>query len=330
MLLNGISGLSEIRRRLPTTDLYFLNALESLRCAPRHISMAGSHIYKVGSLAVISRYATLSEINALAGSGVSRIVYLADDDFVAGATDHTLPLTYRRRLETFIRVEWPAIKQAADVVLVPSRALVDVYGSRAHRVQPLWHVPPADMAHFKKLSPFRLAFLGTRSHLRDLELVMPALAAALDGHRDLSLTLCLGKSAPPELVVRGRVQSLSPLPWWRYKRVIARQRFHLALYPLRPTKFNNARSANKVFEHAVTGAASLMSRTVALEDLPPDELDSIIVDSSQAAWQERILTALEDRTALRDRAERFSESLVDFYSRDSALLRFWMDMLPAD
>jgi hypothetical protein len=38
---------------------------------------------------------------------------------------------------------------------------------------------------------------------------------------------------------------------------MARQRFHLALYPLAQTAFDRARSASKLTEHAILGAAGL-------------------------------------------------------------------------
>ncbi len=56
------------------------------------------------------------------------------------------------------------------------------------------------------------------------------------------------------------------MPWWLYRRALARMRFHLAIYPLGDTPFNRARSASKLYEHALVGAASLMSPIPALRD----------------------------------------------------------------
>ncbi|MGH8513798.1 MAG: hypothetical protein ACREV8_07625, partial [Gammaproteobacteria bacterium] len=94
-----------------------------------------------------------------------------------------------------------------------------------------------------------------------------------------------------------------PRSWWRYKRALPKMRFHLALYPLAPTAFNKARSANKFFEHAIVGAASLMSPNPALKTAAGDSLGDIFVEDGVDEWAARIEELIADRNALHQRVD---------------------------
>lgn len=326
MFVGPVFNLFEYQRRLATTDLYFINPVEALGFDVRAIIPIGRHIYKAGSLVVISRYATYDELRALRNRRVGCIVYLADDDFLAGANDPTLPDSYRDRLNAFVSSTWPEIRSMADFVLVPSPALSEYYGAAARRVHPLWHVPPSTTDHFNGIAKLDLAYLGTRSHLEDFALIAPGLSILLRERADITLTTWLGDFMPAEFLINARVTAHQPMRWWRYKQEIVKRRFHLAFYPLRSTRFNAARSTNKLFEHSITGAATLTSPFEALNDMLTPAISSALVPGTQDAWRERIYAAVNSPEALKFHAEQLR---VDILGRNlnNELLGFWDNLI---
>jgi hypothetical protein len=102
---------------------------------------------------------------------------------------------------------------------------------------------------------------------------------------------------------RSQVRVRRPMAWWRYRLALPRMRFHLALYPLADTPFNRARSANKLYEHALAGAASLMSPTPALRAAGGPALSGLFVEGGADAWRDRLHRLLAAPSALRSQAE---------------------------
>ena len=311
MLRYSPAGLREFVNRLPTADLYFLNPLAELartgspHPAPRHIS---GNAYLVGGTGVIVRYGKADDIAGLKRGGARRIVYVADDDFHAGASDPGLPDRYREKLARFAQSDWPILKAAADSVIVPGSVLAEVYGAKALIVPPAWRHPPSFASHFRA-GTIDIACLGTGSHRGDFQSLADLLTQILKKHPNSRLTLFTG-AAPKSLMTHPRVRLLRPLAWWRYNRLLPRMRFHLALYPLAPTAFNRARSANKLYEHAIVGAASLMSPNPALEAAAGSALNDIFVADGLHEWRARIEMSVTDPGALRDRADAVRAHII--------------------
>lgn len=302
------SAIQERFGRIPTTDLYFLNPLRHLICKidagrrlPR-LDVLAPGLYRIGRTGVIVRYGEAADLERLRKAGASRIVYIADDDFEAGAEDASLPETYRAKLARFAIGPWPILREAADIVVVPGAVLAALYGEKAVIVGPAWRQPPASLEHFESPRSIEIAHLGTASHRADLAALAEPLAALLDAHPDVRLTL-FGGHAPPSLRAHARVRVKAPMRWWRYQRALPRMRFHLALYPLADTPVNRARSANKLFEHAVVGAASLMSPNPALRDTAGPQGDALFVEGGVEAWRAAVAADLAEPTRLHRRAE---------------------------
>lgn len=299
-------ALREFFTRLPTADLYLHNPLAELgrhggRVArPRCVS---PNAYLAGRTGVVVRYGRAADIGMLRQSGAARIVYIADDDFLAGADDRNLPERYRRKLGDFALRHWPALRDAADIVVVPGAVLAGQYGMKAQIMPPVWHEAPAPLDHFADAPTIEMVHLGTGSHGADLAPLAPLLAGTLNEHPSLRLTLFAGDAAPAALKHHAQVRVRRPMPWWRYRRALPRLRFHLALYPLADTPFNRARSANKLYEHALVGAASLMSPNPALRDAAGSDLAAIFVEGGPEDWAKRLAALLARPSALREIAE---------------------------
>ena len=302
-------AVREYLDRLPTTDLYFLNPMRHLRRAdlggtrlPRIENLA-ANVYTVGRTGVIVRYGRQHDIDLLRHKGVRQIVYIADDDFAAGAEDARLPAHYRAKLAAFAKGAWPALRDAADIVIVPGAVLAAAYGGKARIVPPAWHLPPAPSDHFERPGAVEIVHLGTGSHIADLANLAPSIAETLSAHPRARLTLFSPGPAPEPLASHPLARVRRPMSWWRYKLSLPRMRYHLALYPLADTEFNRARSANKLYEHALVGAASLMSPTPALKDAAGPELSHIFVERGRKDWAERLAADLGDPQGLRQRAD---------------------------
>ena len=308
------SGLREYLDRIPTTDLYFLNPLAELgrmgSDVPRvrHLS---ANAYLVGRTGVIVRYGGARDIERLSKAGAEQVVYIADDDFAAGIADPGIPESYRLKLKAFVEGGWPALKAAADIVIVPGTVLAEIYGAKARIVSPAWDLPPATSDHFAAQERIEIVHLGTGSHRGDLALLVAPLASMLERHGRARLTLYAGGAVPGSLRSHHHLRLRRPRAWWRYKRALPKMRFHLALYPLAPTAFNRARSANKLFEHAIVGAASMMSPNPALREAAGDKLGEIFVEGGMDEWAVEIETLIADRSVLRQRVDQTRAHIIE-------------------
>jgi hypothetical protein len=333
MILPSPSQVREHLQRIPTTDLYFRNPLRHLgdqkgAGAPSIRSIA-PNVYVVGRTGVVSRYASRADLELLQLQDIRQIVYIADDDFEAGATDPRLPARYRSKLAAFAERAWPFLKAAADIVIVSNPVLGAIYGPKARVLQPVWDMRPATTEHFERPGRFEIVHLGTGSHRADLAPIAAALGDLLSGHPDARLTLFAGANIPDTLRGHPQVRARRPLPWWLYKRLLPRLRFHVALYPLQEGGFNAARSANKLFEQALVGAAGLMSPNPALRDAAGPELRGLFVEDGIEEWRQRIEQDLVDRSACRRRADATRAHIL----ASDALARavgVWREILSAD
>jgi hypothetical protein len=287
------------------------------------------NVYAVGGTCIISRTATAHELRQLRRRAFRQIVYVIDDDFEAGAVDPLLPASYRAKLAAFAAGPWLELKAMADVVVASSPVLANLYGSKTRVVQPAWRRQPAGFGHFERPSTFEIAHIGTASHTADYAMIRDEVGAILAAHPHVRLTLFGAAKGPDDLRGLPQVRIRRPMAWWRYKLVVPRLRFHLAIYPLRDSGFNAARSANKLFEHALVGAASLMTPNPALRAAAGPDLDDVFVDGSAAEWRDRIFADLQDQAACRDRAARTRARISEIAPLDEGADQ-WREILAMD
>lgn len=181
-----------------------------------------------------------------------RIHYLIDDDIWAGITDPNLPLAYRQRLFRLVCGISPVLRRA-ECVYVTSHTLQERFRHRAKLIHPGLVEVPASLEHHDDRC-LRILFAGTRSHVRDLEAVADPLVRFLEQHRDCELHTFLGSHAPQQLRLPNAVHH-PPQVWEAYRETLRNRRYHIGIVPALPTRFNAARSHNKILELAAFGAA---------------------------------------------------------------------------
>lgn len=316
-------------RATPTADIYFLYGLEGHVGADdgRPVRRLGPNLFGCGRRFVLVRYALPEELRSLEMAHPERVYYIIDDDLSAVTADTALPGGYRRRLESFVNRILPRILALQPVVLAPNRRLLAAFaGCETALLEPAHGPLCDDFSHFDRMRPLRLVFAGTRSHAGDLADVAAGVARFLDEHPSARLTTFLGHSAPAPLARHRLVENRPALDWPQFKAVMAGERFHLALAPFAFTPANNARSANKVNDHAAFGAAGLYGRIPPYIDRITHGRDGMLIDHTPEAWHE----ALGGLAANPHRTRAIAEAglaLARRHGDPARLRRFWMERL---
>jgi hypothetical protein len=296
--LRTIQGLAP----LPSTDLFFLNACGH-RVTPgwgRGVIMArGSNCFVHGDAMLLVRRDT-PEVMRAALAWPGRLAYVVDDDIAGAAHSPGLPDGYRQRLAEFNQSFHQALIRRADLLLAASDALAERFAGNANvlRIDPCWTMPFADERHFAELGAggeLRLSHLGSGSHSGGLAAIAPAVTALLGSDPATSFTYFAAESVTAALEAHPRAYRLHPKAWPGYRRWLAAARFHLALYPLTASRFDRARSNNKLFEHAIVGAVGIYPRDWPAIDAAAG---SILAPSDPGDWAEALAAATARRSEL--------------------------------
>jgi hypothetical protein len=306
--------------RLPTTDLYLRNACAQWiqpwwqfgrASAARPIRQIAANGFTCGEWMVLIRRDSPAVMRA-ALDWPGRLAYVIDDDIAGAADSADLPAAYRQRLAEF-HSDWHRhLLARANVLLVPSDPLAarlakDPHiGATIRRIEPHWPEPFAHQSHFAELArgePLRIAHLGSGSHRAGLAALAPGLTKLLARHSSVELTYIAAPPVIAELAAQPRARCEPPRRWLAYRRWLPRQRFHLALYPLLPTAFDRARSANKLLEHAIVGAVGLYpdnwQPALELAQAQPGGTPGALLAPADAAdWADALEAAIVARTEL--------------------------------
>jgi hypothetical protein len=123
-----------------------------------------------------------------------------------------------------------------------------------------------------------------------------------------------------------RVHRERPQSWRRYRRSLAKRRIHLGLYPLPDTPFNQARSRNKLLEHAIVGAVGVYSRSWPTAS----ELQgcAILAGPDAADWIAALSPYLEEPQSLRPLVQA-ARRVLGPLNDPTSQRRFWADVLGA-
>jgi hypothetical protein len=322
-------------RRLPTTDIYFAHACHDWIgwwWTRRPIRALGPNCFVTGNTMVLIRRDE-DKLMRRAIDWPGRLVYLIDDDIAGAAQSLDLPADYRRRLAQFETQFHRRLLERADTILVSSQPLAALFErdmhvtARIRQVFPYWPLDFADESHFAGLErglPLRIVHLGSASHAGPFGAIVPALTELLEGQVPVHFTY-VGREAAPGLPdCHPLIRRVATMRWPTYRRWLAGQRFHLALYPLDHARFDVARSPNKIVEHAVIGAVGLYPH-----DWPLTQLTGggcLTAPADPANWGDALKQAVENRESLATLAALARRSVMLHHDR-AAQRALWSDEL---
>lgn len=307
---------------LPSTSLYLKDALARSGFHPDWSALQdGDYRFRREGLSVIVRYASDEELADMA----TPYVYVIDDDLPAICRDESLPAEYRDRIRAFVDGPWKKIVEDALEVVVSSETLRDCYeelGKKTQCLLPYWNTLDRAVPSASRGRKTRIAWLGTRSHTRDLESVSSQLHSFLAENRPTRFTVLSGKHMTDTIKDLPGLRNLKPLPWNDYRQWLEKQKFDIVVHPLLDTPVNRARSISKWTEIVTTGAVPLISRCSPWIDWLGDAAADFLVEPDE--WEER-LTFLcdhpEERKRLASRAREIAE--VENGKAYASQVRYW-------
>lgn len=213
----------------------------------------------------------------------------------------------------------------ADRVTVTGPALADDLSpwAKATAVLPNWidlqeyrldDEPGAPTSETTATGP-RVGFAGGSTHLHDLVMILPAIAAVQRTQpfefvifglydRDLRASaqrvLTLGRreveraglqafAALAQGLSRVRYRHVPSVPYGMFPSALATLALDIGLCPLRDSHFNRCRSAVKYYQYAATGAATLASDVVPFRGECPN-----LVENDTTAWRAALLALVAD------------------------------------
>lgn len=261
-------------RKTPTESLYVTAPLERI-AAETGLTIRRIETTRQGSIdlflrsnprttdtVIVVRYLSASWLAALLRMPQRpRLVYLIDDDLPSVVDTLGLPSGYRRRMLEVARFDFELLVNACDHLLVSSTGLAQRYASpKTVMMEPCFVRPPKDLSHHDRPGPVTLAYHATASHYDDAAFIAPVLAELLDRHPELHLDLIVASSLPGLPQNHPRVKIQAQMSWDAYVQYAYDNPAHIAIAPLLPTPFNQARSVVKLLDCASLGAAGVFAQ----------------------------------------------------------------------
>ncbi len=289
---------------------FFTNRENVSGSGTRRLRRLGPHLFAFGQRAVLLRHCTPAEMKIITSGRFppSRLHYVIDDDLAAIAADQRLPAAYRQRVRAFMTDMLPHILRACGHIAAPSRNILNAYPGHEHALlHPCILKDRKSFRHFNRgKGGFRMIFTGTASHARDLEMIAREVRRFCAAHDDATLVTFLGGQAPDALKRIKNIYHIRPLRWPFFRYFLEHASFHVALAPMQGTAVNQARSFNKILDHAVLGAAGVYSANVcpAISDKIVSGENGLLVQNSPGAWREK----LEELYAERGMTQRLAKA----------------------
>lgn len=277
-----------VRSRSPTADLYLRNACGDWIGPAGPIRQLGPGVFASETTLLVVRHA--------GGAGDlpvrPRLVWLIDDDVGGTLGDAGTPPGQRLKLALFEQRHARRLLGLGARVVVSADILRCVHPD-ADLLYPYWSAPLPPLDHHGEDAPLRVGFLGSAVHRGDLDLIRPALERLLE---DGTITLSIAANHRlGSLAHRPGVRPVAATSWPGWQRWLARTRLHLALYPLRDTPANRARSVNKIVEHALVGAAGLYSATWPESARIERRRAGLVLPPDPEAWERAVRSLAQDR-----------------------------------
>lgn len=320
-------------KNTPTLDIYFREPLKNLIFergmwpSSYPIRRLGPNSFIANNRLVIIRYITGKELRKLKSLHWERCYYLIDDDFNIITNDKSIPADYRQRLLRFSNEMLPEILYMADTIIAPNPLIHRAYTGKKHLLlNPAYNSLCQDFSHFEQKSTVDILFSGTRSHLNDLLFVSDVMVDICRRYHNVRFTTFMGEYAPDSLKGIENIINRKARSWEKFRTNMQNERYHICLAPYQDTPFNNARSINKILDHAAFGAAGVYSARPPLSECIKHDRDGLLIDDRPKNWYGAIEGLVTDMKV----AKRLAESgcsLAARLGKPSNVRDFWLKIL---
>lgn len=144
-------------------------------------------------------------------------------------------------------------------------------------------------------------FSGSITHNADIEMILPALRAIMERHRNVELYFAGEMDVPEQLKpFEGRIIASKFVPWERLPELIASVDINIA--PLEDTIFNEAKSENKWVEAALVKVPTVASRVGAFAKMIRDGENGLLCGDN-GDWERNLEKLITDSAYRRQLAE---------------------------
>jgi hypothetical protein len=282
---------------LPTTDVYLAARLQGM--APRYVDTSdtapSADMLDDGVYVVIVRHAPRAWLRLLHAqrARISGVAWLLDDDIAGALGCPDLPLLYAiKTVYRYLRTR-RLLAALCDAVWVSTPYLQGKYHEAGPRLlMPLYLGAPFH-AKFHAVTYF---YHGTASHRREVEFlveVVRAVQARLE-HAHFEIIGGAGVRRLFRGIPRVRVQH--PMTWPDFLAYTSSVHHAVGLAPMLDTRFNQARSHNKLYDITRCGAAGIYSD---VEVYRKNVLEGcgVLLPNNAALWAEEICRLLTDAEA---------------------------------
>lgn len=327
--------LRNIQRRLassasPTADLYFANACADLIQREPSARWASPTVFETDRAVIVFRHDAGAPLD---DQERRQVIFVIDDAIFEGRRDRSLPLWYRTKLALLECEAARRILGRADVVVASSEAVRDALpgrllrpGTRVEILGPHWSGNLAELSHFDRDDEIRIAYLGSKAHSRDAEFALSVLDPIKQFGPRVRFSIASNHSIPNEIRKSNQIELLNFTNWNSYRLNIYSKRFHICIYPLLDSKFNLARSYNKIIEHAVVGAASIYSSSWPESLRITHDRNGVIVNNRHRCWVNALGDLVSDLKKARSIAAGAAD-LADDINNPSRQRAFWEKVL---
>ncbi|WP_175485437.1 glycosyltransferase [Pseudoxanthomonas sp. GM95] len=342
-----VMKLRGLRHRPPTAHIRVLRpmraAAQTGRLDPRPISV-GSLIAGAASafdVVVIQRDAvppaqTELLLDALRIAGVPWIFEMDDMlwDLPKDHLDHAI--------DDVAIASMRAIAQGAACLTTSSAPLAAALSETNARVEiipnaldeTLWCSPlpaglSAEVAGALGLSAERryILYMGSNSHAKDLEMIVPALERVLDRHPDVQILQIGGGHPLPfakEVTCPPRFPTYPEFVVW-FRALCSH--CTLALAPLRADAFNEAKSDIKFLDYSLAGVPAIFSDFGPYRCTVHDGFSGLLRTNDVDSWQEGIEVLLDRPDVASRIAEQASKAASERTLARSGVGEVWVDLL---
>ena len=261
---------------------------------------------------IICRKEKKSIVRRLLKQNKKKIYYVIDDNLWDIERLNSIPFDYKKKLINLREGQHTEIINRSAVVVVSSEYLQNKYRERGYNtflINPYWSEKIPNTWSFSSLnrnSPLRIGYLGTASHVNDRNFTMRVYQGLLENGANVELTIMGSDGVADTLRAEPKLKIENYKNWTFYRRHIESQKFDVLLYPSLPSDFNNARSMNKLIEHAVCGGLGVYSETWQYAEMVNSKRIGITWKNDADLWIDR-LTLLSRKRNFQDYVGDLSE-----------------------